>query len=106
MYRINLMFLPMLLVSLGAMDLCSAQQNPFDRSPELRGWEIDGESGRFLPVDKDRGMLHHRYERIKNHRVPISLPEERVLKPGEENAILGIIKNDFLVNEDTAGGCW
>ncbi len=106
MRRITLMFLPMLLVSLGAMGLCSAQQNPFNRGPEVNRWEIDMESGQLWPVDRDRGFLGRRFERVKSHRVPISLPGGRMLKPEEENTILGIIKNDFLVNDDTIGECW
>lgn len=101
MRRISfLVFFLAFLLSLGAVNLCSAQWEPFD--PGIRRWEIDGESGQFWPMD--RGSPHWRLKRGKHNRVPISLPKGRVLKSEETNTILGIIKNDFLVNDDTTGG--
>ncbi len=84
MCKISLAFLVASLFSLGAADFCLAQ---------------------FRLVDGKRGFPHHRFERSKGYRVPISLPDGRVLRPEEAKTILGIIKNDFLVNDDTTGGC-
>ncbi len=95
----SLLFSLVLLLSLGAVDFCSAQQNPFDLGSEDEGWEVDVGSGQFWLMD--RNFPHHRLERSKSHRIPISLPEGGVLKPEEATTILEIIKDDFLVNDDT-----
>jgi len=90
------------LLSLGTVDFCFAQWQPF--GPKVRQWEIDVESGQFWPVDMDKGSPRRRFERAKDQRVPISLPEGRMLKPDQAEIISGIIKDDFLVNDDTTGG--
>ncbi len=104
MRKMSFVFLLVSLLFLGTVDFCSAQQT-YGLSPEVSRWEIDVESGQLWSVGRDRGFRHHRFERTKDYRMPVSLPEGRVLKPEEENTILGIIKNDFLVNDDTTSGC-
>lgn len=83
MRKASFLFLVMLLLSLGTADFCSAQQNPSDLDPEVRRWEMDVGNGQSWPI---------------------SPPEGRMLKPGETNTISGIIKDDFLVNDDATGG--
>ncbi len=39
MRRLSFVLLLGLLLSLGTVELCSAQQNPFNFGPEIRGWE-------------------------------------------------------------------
>ncbi len=101
MRKASLVFLLGFLFSLGAADFCPAQWQPF--APEVRGWEIDVGSGQFWLVERD--FPHRRSRRDRAHQLPISLPEGRMLKPEEANTIFGIIKDDFLVNDDTTGGC-
>jgi len=90
-----------LLLSLGAVNFCSAQWQRF--GPEVRRWEIDGGNGQFWSMDTP--FPHLGLKRSKTHRVAISMPEGRVLKLEEMNLITGIIRDDFLVNNDTIGGC-
>jgi len=102
MRKVNFLFLLGFLLSLGVVDLCFAQQTS-RFGPEVKRWKIDTESGQFRPVDKD--FPHRGFQRSKAYGLPISRSEERILKPGEANTISGIIKDDFLVNDDTTGGC-
>lgn len=100
MRRISFLSLFAFLLSLGATDFCTAQQKPFGFRPEVKKWEIDVVSGQFWPVDRDGNFNHFR-----DSQIAISLPEGRVLKPDQAGIISGIIKNDFLVNDDATGGC-
>ncbi len=103
MRKVSFLFLLVgLLLSLGAVNFCSAQWQRF--GPEVRRWEIDVENGQFSPVDRGRDFPHDRFERARNHRVAISLPKGRVLKPEQVSINSGIIKDDFLVNDDTISG--
>jgi len=77
--KMSFVFLLVALLSLGAADLCSAQWGPTD-------WERD--------------FPHQGLRRDRAHQLPISLSERRMLKPGKANTIFGIIKDDFLVNDD------
>jgi hypothetical protein len=99
--KVNFLFLLGFLLSLGVVDFSTAQWESF--SPEVRRWEIEVESGQFWPVYRDRGFPRRGFERAKDHRAATSLPKGRMLKPEEANTISGIIKNDYLVNDDTTG---
>jgi len=105
MRRVGFLFLLGLPLSLGAAELCFAQQNPLGFGPETRRWQIDTESGQFWAVGGNRDFRHRGSNRGNAPRVPISLPEGRVLKSEEAKTISRIIKDDFLVNDDTTGGC-
>lgn len=89
------------LLSLGAANFCPAQWQLY--CPEVGRREMDGGSNQFWRVNRD--FPHRELKRSSSHRLPISLPEGRMLKPEETNTISGIIKNDFLVNDDATGGC-
>ena len=104
MRKMSFVFLLVSLLFLGTVDFCSAQQ-AYGLSPKVRRWEIDVESGQLWSVGRDRGFRHHRFERTKDYRVPISVPKGRLLKTEERERIIDIIKDDFLVNDDTTGGC-
>jgi len=82
--KISLVLSLGLLLSLGAVDFCPAQ------------WE---------PTDGERNFPHYRFERNRSHGTPIILSEGRMPKSCETNTILGIIKDDFLVNDDTTDVC-
>ena len=93
-----------LLLPLGAAELCIAQWEAYDLTH--RGWDTDMQSSGYWPFSVERDS---RYPYLEGHRfqgIPISLPEGRLLRPEKIKTISGIIKNDFLVNDDTTGGCW
>jgi len=93
-----------LLLPLGAAELCIAQWGAY--SLTHRGWDTDMQSSGYWPFSVERDS---RYPYLEGHRfqgIPISLPEGRLLRPEKIKTISGIIKNDFLVNDDTTGGCW
>jgi len=101
MYRmIRFLFFPALLLSLGAGELCGAQ-TPLNL--EAGGGKIDPMRDRSWPVNRD--FPHWQVERERALRVPISLPEGKMLKREEVSRISGIVRDDFLVNDDTTGGC-
>jgi len=101
MYRvIRFLFFPALLLSLGAGELCVAQ-TPLNL--KASGGKIDPMRDQSWPVNRD--FPHWEVERDRALRVPVSPPEGMVLKREEVSRISGIVKDDFLVNDDTTGGC-
>ncbi len=57
----------------------------------------------FCSIDGESGFPHHRLK--GSHQLLTSPSAGRPLKPEGASTILGIIKDDFLVNDDTTSGC-